>query len=142
VRALGKKKVETAKAVVPQGKVATPPGNTATRQGKGVLKRPSNMEVTPERPIKQIKKVMSRLAATTTTTGVAARASGSKVVVGKKKDCGACSEASCSCYWCYSGGVFDRFIGVFASRPGGSGLDARHSVEAGASWLLSSGLCV
>jgi hypothetical protein len=85
VRALGKKKVETAKAVVPQGKVATPQGNTATWQGKGVLKRPSNMEVTPERPIKQIKKVMSRLAATTTTTGVAARASGSKVVVGKKK---------------------------------------------------------
>jgi hypothetical protein len=53
--------------------------------GKGGLKRPSDAVVASAQPIKQTKKATFRLAVTMTTTGTAAGAYGSKVVVGMKK---------------------------------------------------------
>jgi hypothetical protein len=51
-RELEKKKVETVKAVVLQGKTTTPQGKTSAPRGKGGLKQPSDTEVASARSIK------------------------------------------------------------------------------------------
>jgi hypothetical protein len=51
-RALGKKKVETAKAIVQPGKTCTLQGKGAALQGKGGLKRPSDADVASAWPAK------------------------------------------------------------------------------------------
>jgi hypothetical protein len=51
-RALGKKKVEIVKVVVPPAKASTPQGKGVVPRGKGGMKRPFDVEVPSARPVK------------------------------------------------------------------------------------------